>query len=348
MLFCAVLLAMQTTARPRHLLVKANDAESLLAAIQEANRLNADSNASRLYILIPDGLYDLGERTLTTLSGHNVSIVGQSMTGTIIRNAPAVANEGISKTATLQVRGTGTYLQDLTLKNDLDYFNSGFAGRAVTLHEKNNTHSICKRVRLLSYQDTYYSDSESGQFYFEDSEIHGTVDFICGAGDVYFYHCNIVTEQRTADGKGRCVVAAPRTSKTKWGYIFDRCTVRNAGSPFQFARGWHTQPRCYWLHTTLLTPEKLAAPRFDAKPMRSLDLDFREFHTMDANGQDITPSTNRVTFVLKEESNTLETIMQPQDAPQFTRENVFGTWQPQLLVKTLEKESKKLQGKYLK
>ena len=43
---------------------------------------------------------------------------------------------------------------------------------------------------------------------------------------------------------GRNVIAAPRTSITRWGYVFDHCTIRNDMSPFYLARGWHTTPRC--------------------------------------------------------------------------------------------------------
>jgi pectin methylesterase-like acyl-CoA thioesterase len=93
------------------------------------------------------------------------------MDGTIIRNAPAVANEGISKTATLLNNGSYNYFQDLTIENALDYYNAGSAGRAVTLQDKGN-YTICKNVRLKSYQDTYYSNNANGKFYFEDSDIH--------------------------------------------------------------------------------------------------------------------------------------------------------------------------------
>ena len=72
----------------RTLVVNKGDVQSLLDAISEANRLNADQDAERLYILIPDGYYDLGETTLTRISGNQVALIGQSTEGTIIRNAP--------------------------------------------------------------------------------------------------------------------------------------------------------------------------------------------------------------------------------------------------------------------
>jgi hypothetical protein len=94
----------------RHLVVKAGSAESLLQTIEKANQTNADSAAERLFVLIPDGYYDLGDRVLTLVSGHNICLVGQSMEGTIIRNAPDVKNEGIGKTAVIKNTGTGLFL----------------------------------------------------------------------------------------------------------------------------------------------------------------------------------------------------------------------------------------------
>ena len=169
-----------------------NNVKALLTAIELANKKNAEKDSKPLYILIPDGFYDLGATVLTKITGHNIAMIGQSMDGTIIQNKPDVKNEGISKTAIFQNRGTNNYFQDLTLKNALDYYAAGPAGRAVTLQDK-GTHTICNRVRLLSYQDTYYSDNDQGVHYLQDSEIHGTVDFVCGDGDVWFERCKIVT-----------------------------------------------------------------------------------------------------------------------------------------------------------
>ena len=164
------------------------DAKALLVAIEVANKKNADKDAKQLFIMIPDGFYDLGATVLTKITGHNIALIGQSMEGTIIQNKPDVKKEGISKTAIFQNRGTGNYFQDMTLKNALDYYAAGAAGRAVTLQDK-GTRTICNRVCMLSYQDTYYSDNDQGVHYFQDSEIHGTVDFICGDGDVWFERC---------------------------------------------------------------------------------------------------------------------------------------------------------------
>jgi hypothetical protein len=333
--------------------VEKGNAKSLLDAVAQANKMNADKTAKQLFILIPDGFYDLGETVLTRITGYNIALIGQSMTGTIIQNKPDAKNEGISKTAIFQNRGTNLYLQDLTLKNALDYYNAGAAGRAVTLQDK-GYRTICNRVRLLSYQDTYYSDNNLGQSYFQDSEIHGTVDFICGDGDVWFEHCKIVTEKRSQKGNGRNVIAAPKTSKTLWGYIFNRCTVENIVSNFEYARGWNGTPHCAWLYTTLLTPEKLNKNRFDYRGMNTVQNDFKEFGTMDAQGRDITPRTNVVTYTMSkkrvdgdkeittEQTCTDETILTAKRAADYTIDIVFGSWRPNKIIKKMEKTTQKL------
>lgn len=333
-------------AKSNVIMVKAGDAQSLLHAIEEANIQNADTMSERLFVLIPNGIYDLGEQTLTTIGGHNIALVGESMEGTIIMNAPSVENEGIGKTATLLNRGWNTYVQDLTLKNALDYYHSGPAGRAVCWQDKGNR-AIFKHVRMLSYQDTYYSHSETCQHYFEDSEIHGTVDFICGTGDVYFNRCLIVTEKREADGSGVNVIVAPRTSTTKWGYVFDHCTIRNDMSTFHFARGWHTLPRCAWLYTRLETPEKLEPTRFDPEGIRSVDNEFFEYHTTDMEGRDITPKSNLVNYVYKDQKRTAETILSADSAKQFTLKNVFPDWEPGKIAKRLFEKSNRVKKAYL-
>lgn len=328
--------------------VKKGDAQSLLDAVQTANKTNANKDAERFYILIPDGFYDLGDRVLTRITGHNIAFIGQSMTGTIIQNCPDIKQEGISKTAIFQNRGTNNYFQDLTLKNALDYYAAGVAGRAVTLQDKGNR-TICNRVRLLSYQDTYYSDNDQSQFYFQDSEIHGTVDFICGDGDIWFERCRIVTEKRTQDGSGgRNVIAAPKTKGTPWGYIFNHCTVENIVSNFEYARGWNGTPHCIWLHTTLLSPEKLNPTRFDYRGMNTVKNDFKEYGTKDGSGKDITPQSNIVHFVMRDkenkitEQNDVETILTAEQARQYTVKNVFGDWQPQKVLRKTEKQARKL------
>lgn len=344
LIFCTLYLCCAAFGQ-RVIVVKAGDVSSLLEAIDEVNKTNADRQSERTFVLIPNGYYDLGERVLTCVRAHNVAFVGQDRYQTIIRNAPPRENEGIGKTAVLQNRGIGNYYQDLSLVNDLDYYSENDDGRAVTLHDKGDR-TICNRVRMLSHQDTYYTDNVGCQHYLKETEIHGTVDFICGTGDVWFERCLLVTMKRSDDGSGRDVIAAPRTAKGQWGFVMNRCTVKNYVSSFQYARGWHTTPRNMWLHTTLLTPEKLMPTRFDPKPIRGVNIHFLEYGTMDAQGHDITPKSNMVTYSSKGEERTEETIATADEAKRYTLKNVFPDWQPEKTLCQLEKKAKKLKKQY--
>ncbi len=305
--------------------VRAGDAGHLLTTLDIANA-NA-SQGERTFIFVPDGTYDLGKTVLTPISGSNISLVGQSRDKTIIVNAPDVKNEGIGTTATLFVTGNNTYFQDLTLKNDLDYYNSGSAGRAVCLQDK-GTHTICKNVNMLSYQDTYYSNSNSGQYYFEDSEIHGTVDFLCGNGDVYYNRCTFVVEPRSKDGKGECTIAAPQTNGNKWGYVMNGCTIDNKAESFNFGRAWGGQPKLAYLNTTLLQPEMIRAERFRPDGMNNVADKFVEFNSVDKDGNVVSPASNVVKFTQGKDVKEYETILTAEQAAEYALDKVFTDWQP--------------------
>lgn len=303
--------------------IPANDVNSFLLALADAN------SKGDVKIFLPNGTYDLGEITLTSVSGKNISIIGESMEGTIIKNAPLVENEGIGTTATLVNTSSNLYLQDLTLQNALDYYKSGAAGRAVCLHEK-GSNTICKNVRLLSYQDTYYSNKAS-KFYWEDSEIHGTVDYMCGDGDVIYNRCKLVNESRAASGEsGDCTVCAPyHSAECKWGYVYLDCTIDTKSKTFNLGRSWGGESKAVFIRTTLLQPEKLVSSRFTAAGMNVAAYGFYEYGTMNASGENITPASNVINFTHSTGNKQYETILTDSKAAEFTIANIFGEWAPE-------------------
>lgn len=300
--------------------VKANDGNNFLTTLEIANATS--SSDKRTYVFVPDGTYDLGNAVLTPISGNNISIIGQSMDNTIIVNE--AEQEGIGVSATLYITGQNTYLQDLTLKNAYDYYKPGFAGRAVVIQDK-GSHTICKNVRMLSYQDTYYSNNDS-HFYFENSDIHGTVDFICGEGDVFFNNCTLTVEPRNADGSGECTLTAPSTNTTKYGYVFSGCTIDSKAEKFNYGRAWNNTPRCAYINTTLLQPEKLNSNRWTFAGMNVPADKFVEYNTMDANGTVVSPSSYECTFTKDSKSNTYETILTAEEADSCSLDAVSKTW----------------------
>ena len=319
--------------------VKAGDAKSFSTTLEIVNAANAATDAPRSYIFLPDGTYDLGDKCLTQISGNNISIIGESMDKTIIVNKPAIENEGIGTTATLLNTSNNLYMQDVTLQNALEYYKSGSAGRAVCLQDR-GTQTICKNVKMLSYQDTYYSNEPNGkgQFYFEDSEIHGTVDYVCGGGDVYFNRVLFVNESRKEGEKnGEDVIAAPN-SKSEWGYIFKDCTIENKAANFSLGRSWNNITRLTWLNTTvnqkdeILNDDKKYA-YFTINAMGDAMADkFRLDVLKDAEGNVFSPAEKKVIFktsdgkTLKNEENI---ILTAEEAATYTLDAVFGDWKPE-------------------
>ena len=316
--------------------VKAGDAGSLLDVIDVVNGINASKDAPRSIIFLPNGTYDLDATVKTAITGHNISIVGQSMDKTIIVTKPDVSVEGLGKADLLDNSGSNLYLQDLTLQNALDYYAAGSAGRAAVLQDA-GTRTIGKNVRMLSYQDTYYSSNSSQQAYWEDCDIHGTVDFICGGGDIRFQNTTISLEPRDKNtGKGGRTIVAP-TTNTKFGYVFDGCKVVDLAEgkgDWNFGRTWQNEPITVYLNTTLDDNAKntLVASRWTQKGMNNKDPKiFGEYGTKDAAGNDITPASN----IIQSFGGNFETILTADQAAEFTYDKMFTDWNPAQLAKLL-------------
>ena len=324
--------------------VKAGDAGSLLDVIDVVNGINANKEAARSFIFLPDGTYDLDATVKTTITGHNISIIGQSMDKTIIVTKPDKSIEGLGSADMFNNSGSNLYMQDLTLQNALDYYQAGSAGRAAVLQDA-GTRTIGKNVRMLSYQDTYYSSNSSQQAYWEHCDIHGTVDFICGGGDIRFQNTTISLEPRKTDGTGGRTITAP-TSNTQFGYVFDGCTVvdlANGKGDWNFGRTWQNEPICVYLNTTLEAnaAKTLVSSRWTQKGMNNKDPKlFGEYGTKDANGTDITPASNKITSF----GGTFETILTADKAAEFAYDKMFTDWDPKSLATQVAAPSAKYEN----
>lgn len=295
--------------------------DAVLAAAQ------ASSSGKRFYIFFPNGSYNIGALTgdaneMTTLSLSNISFIGESADGVILYNKPT--HESINSTATLYFTSAcqNNYMQDITLKNRYDYNNT--TGRAVALWDK-GTKSIYKNVKLLSYQDTYYTGH--GRSYLEGCEIHGVVDFICGGGDIFFNECLIYLEERSGN-----VITAPATAED-WGYVFSDCTIDghsvNNGK-FRLGRPWSNAPKCVFINTKMnVVPTATAW----GDPMNVVPDVFAEYNSMASDGSAIDLSNRRTTYTKDGNTVQLNPVLSTGEAAQYTIENVLGggdLWQPKL------------------
>lgn len=309
--------------------IASGDVSSFLIALKAANANEGTK------IFLHDGLYDLGTTVLTNVSGKNISIIGESREGTIIQNAPAKENEGIGVTAILFNTSSDLYIQDLTLRNAMTF--NGGTGRAVTLQDKGNR-TICKNVSLESYQDTYYSNNNDADFYFEDGEIHGVVDYVCGGGDVYYNRVKFVNEKIKAT-----TIAAPNGAK-KYGYVMNNCTIETLCSEFNYGRSWGEPSRLAWLNTTINQPSKLVKTRFTVGGMNCAADKFVEYNTMDAEGNVISPSSNVLEFTHSTGNKKYETILTAEQAAEYAIEKVFPNWRAEEIAAQKAMGAVKLEG----
>lgn len=301
------------------------DFKAAVAAAQAAS-----ASGERFYIFFPDGEYNLGELTgddnqMTTISLANVSYIGQSTTNTVLFNQSI--NESINSTATLYLTDAadGVYMQDMSLLNKMDYRTGTLLGRGVALWNKGEK-NIFKNVALLSNQDTYYTGG--GRTYWENGEIHGTVDFICGGGDIFFNQVLLYLEERS----GNCLTA-PATAAGGWGYVFSNCTIDgfaiNKGA-YRLGRPWSNEPKSIFINTTMKV-----LPTSDAwgDPMNVVPKLFAEYNSMTESGTAVDLSTRRTSYTKDSISVTLNPVLTASEAAAYTVDNVLGgedNWQPQL------------------
>ena len=314
--------------------IRAKLSENALFFLNELQEANKTGNKT---IYLPNGIYDLGELTLTSIEADHVAVIGESMEGTIIRNAPDYRRESIDKSATLRIGAgvKGTYLQNLTIENALDYYKDD-NGRAVALWDQ-GTQTICKRVRLLSHQDTYYSNYAGGLKYFEDCEIVGTVDFICGDGNVYFKNTLLYCKPRSKEGSGTDALTASGAQECDRGYVFDSCRVKSECPVVSLGRSWKNHPRCVFLNTVLdysagrfMLSDGNKIQRWTVGGMSVLPDMFGEYNTMDTEGRVVSPAANEVHFTYKGVTKPMQTILSPQQAGVYTMEYVLGEWSKEL------------------
>lgn len=295
-------------------------AEEFSAAVAAVNSSNSTAAAARKTIFVKNGDYDFGavEQRIT---GYNVSLIGESRDGVILHgNRSGISNPVLN----LRDR-TGFYLQDLTVRNDCDYGapkTGNFKGVAVAIYGGDKT--IMKNVRMLSNQDTQVTGHRA---YFENCEIHGTVDFICGGGDNFYYNTALVLEDRNGN-----VISAPSTSSSlKWGYVFQHCTVSAVegatsvvDGSWNLGRPWQDTPRATYLNTTM----NVLASAGGWAAMSTLPTYFYEYNSMKADGSavDLSDRTNSSTS-----TNTYTPVLTADEAAKYTLENVLGgtdSWLP--------------------
>ncbi len=307
--------------------------DALAAAVARADK------SKRFTVFFPEGEYDISaslgdENGKSVWTESNVAFVGESMEGTVLFNKSK--NEGIGITATLSLRASDILLRDLTILNKSGYgleVPPGGAGRHVAVQQEGDRY-VYRNVRLLAGQDTYYTRTGGtmGRTWWFGGEIHGTVDFICGDGDVYFEGVKLVMGR-----KGGYITAASTSRTVKWGYVFKDCTVESSdpafGGTFMLGRSWR-DAKTVFIDTVF---RSLPKPEAWGKDMNSTPVVYGEAGSVDAKGRPIDTSGRKTEFSGGRDGSTSthKTVWTKEEAAAYTREAVLGGddgWRPELVL----------------
>lgn len=306
------------------------------------------SRTGRFFIFVPNGNYNIGPLTgdsnqKTVWSATNVSLIGQSMDGVTLYNTST--NEGIGITATLHFKSSAKnlYLQDLSLQNKGAAVAGASAARFVVVCDEGSRNTF-KSVRLLSGQDTYYSRTDRS--YWETCDIHGTVDFICGYGNIFFNKTRIYLENRQNN-----VIAAPASKDGTWGYVFRDCVIdghaiNNNG--YRLGRSWQQSPKAVYINTRM---NVLPTAAGWGDPMNVNPALFAEYNSTDLYGNAVNLSQRRTTYTKDGVTAYLNPVLSAAEAAKYTVANVLAgndNWTPDNDCRLVSAPAVKVDGTILK
>ena len=272
---------------------------------------------------------------ITYLTAANISIIGEDRAKTIITQditndadmlftgqyGQAHKYEEIGNSAVLQLEkgATNTYFQDVTIKSGIN----DALGRNLAIHDK-SSNTIYKNTLLYGYQDTWTSNNQNGLYYFEDGQVRGRTDYLCGKGDAYFNRLELL---QMSGG----YAAVPSTPKAI-GWVFKDCVFNGSGSgvsgSYTLGRPWgQGTPVAVFIDTKMnVVPKPVGWNEMsNGWPKR-----FAEYNSVGSNGAAIDLSNRKTVFGDGHQNNP---VLTKEEATAYSNmTSMFGDWQPTLLT----------------
>lgn len=270
---------------------------------------------------------------ITYIKAANISFIGEDRDATIITQditndadmlftgqfGTAHKYEEIKNSAVLQLESaaTGTYFQDITIKSGIN----DALGRNLAILD-NSSKTIYKNSLLYGYQDTWTSNNQNGLYYFEDGQVRGRTDYLCGSGDAYFKGLELL---QVASG----YAAVPSVPKSI-GWVFKDCTFSASGDgvngTYTLGRPWGKgTPVAVFIDTKMnVTPKAEGWNEMSGGwPKR-----FAEYNSTNASGAAVDLSSRKTIFADTHENNP---VLSAEEAATYSDMGaMFGDWQPTL------------------
>lgn len=323
----------------------------------------APQDQSPYTIYIKNGVYH--ERI--DIERPNVHWLGQSRDGTIIAADTAAGylkpdgkKWGTYGSSTVKINAPDFTAKSLTIRNDFD-FPANAAKKDSDSSKLKDTQAVALLlaehsdragfydVSLIGYQDTLYA--QAGRSYFSKSRISGTVDFIFGGGTALFDDSDIVARARHDIQPPLGYMTAPSTDiQQPYGLVFlnSRLIKENASVPansYGLGRPWHP--------TTTFADGRYANPKAIGETVYiNCTMDNHIYGWDKMSGKD--RQGNKIWFYPDKDARFMEFHSQgqgaannagrhqlsPQDAKNYTLDQMFGNWQPGIAASV----TRKIQG----
>ncbi|MGQ1947511.1 pectinesterase family protein [Geofilum sp. OHC36d9] len=293
-----------------------------------------------------------------------IHLIGQSSDKVIVSDDRLAGEDGdpdtptyhVSLAATVVVNAMNCYFENITFQNSYGYENQ--TGPQALAMYTNNDKITFKNCTLRSYQDTYLTSTKLmyDRHYLVDCRIEGAVDYIYGAGDVFFDACTIYNTRPS----GGYIVAPNHPAGTLWGYVFNHCIIDgNPGVITYYGRPWHNSPKTVFLYPVLKCDVYSGGWYYK---MGAIPAIFADYGSMDEDGNlvDLSNRISEYEYDEKDDSgNVINTVtgiaknsLTDEEAATYTYENILlrsgDTWDPKILTEpTMAPEGLVLNGNIL-
>ena len=324
--------------------VVAQDGSGDYKTLQEAIDKAPAGRAKPWLIFVKNGRYN--EHIDIPATKSHLHIIGQDRDKTVVYDNRLCGGDNaynVDPGATVVVKGTDTFFENITLENSYGY--EKLAGpQALALNTVADRVAM-NNVALLSYQDTWITTSTStARHYIKNSLIEGAVDFIYNNGNVYLDGDTLQINRPS----GGYIVAPRHTADTKWGYVFQNNIIRPRKgidvTDVWLGRPWHDQPKTVFINTQTFI--NIPAKGW-YNTMGGLPALWAEYNTVDKDGNpvDLSQRETYYWYWIDKEAGTkaevfnVKNTLTAEEAAQYTIKNVCGgsdNWQPDLLCEACD------------
>ncbi|MCD8289931.1 MAG: pectinesterase family protein [Prevotella sp.] len=324
--------------------VVAQDGTGDYTTVIDAIEAAPTNRTSPWLIFIKDGYYK-GHFSIPSNKPY-IYLIGQDKEKVVITDELLCGGDNavsVSEGASVVCQASDFYAENISFENE--YGVTEEAGPQALALYTNNDRACLYNCKLRSYQDTYLSSQNSitDRHYIKDCFIEGAVDFIYGAGDVYFDECTINIMRES----GGYIVAPDHRDGTKWGYVFDHNTITAPTTPPSATSVWLGRPWHYACKTVFLyTTAEVTIPAAGwYETMGTIPAIFADYKTMDADGNLLDLSNRRSEYYYTDDdgnkiTGTAKNSLTDEEAATYTYSNILSGddyWNPRELMESVAK-----------